>query len=82
MLLKVQTNLSLLKSSLFALLALLLSGCETELSPEPIRIVAPDRPFSEEWFIGSPFEYEFGIDGGSGSYSVEYLKKPSRRIRV
>lgn len=76
MLLKVQTNLSLLKSSLFALLALLLSGCETELSPEPIRIVAPDRPFSEEWFIGSPFEYEFGIDGGSGSYSVEYLKSP------
>lgn len=76
MLLKVQTNLSLLKSSLFALLALLLSGCETELSPDPIRIVAPDRPFREEWFIGSPFEYEFGIDGGSGSYSVEYLKSP------
>lgn len=60
--------------------AVLLSACETELAEDQIRLInaervgAPDRPF-RNWYVGSPFEFEFGIEGGTGSYQVRYLKQ-------
>lgn len=52
----------------------LLSACETELPQGQIRIVGAPPPAT--WYVGSPFSYTFGLDGGSGVYQVRYSKTP------
>ena len=66
--------LKYLRVVVLSLSAIILSACETELSQESIRIVGAAPP--GDWYIGSPFEYTFGLEGGSGVYQVKYHKTP------
>lgn len=56
---------------LFAII--IMSGCDTEISPEPLRITG-DPP--ETLYYGSEFVYNFGASGGDGVYRYRYIQKP------
>jgi hypothetical protein len=50
-----------------------ISGCDTEVSPEPLQIkgVPPDFLYYD-----GKFEYKFGASGGDGVYRYRYIQHP------
>lgn len=59
--------------SFFSLLVFL-SACDTEVSPEPLKITG-NPP--NQLYYGSPYEYTFGATGGDGVYRYRYIQNPS-----
>lgn len=51
----------------------LIVGCDTDVSPEPLRISGTPP---EELYFDSVFEYEFGASGGDGKYRYRYIRNP------
>jgi hypothetical protein len=64
---------TLLKYIFILLTITIISGCDTEVSPEPLRITGspPDL-----LYFDSEFEYEFGAAGGDGTYRYRYIQNP------
>ncbi len=50
-----------------------ISGCDTDVSPEPLRITGTPPTLL---FYDAPFEYTFGATGGDGVYRYRYIQNP------
>lgn len=50
-----------------------ISGCDTEVSPEPLQIKGTPPDFL---YYDGKFEYKFGASGGDGVYRYRYIQKP------
>lgn len=63
----------LLHLPFFILLTFCITGCDTDVSPEPLEIIGtpPDLIYYD-----SATEYTFGASGGDGSYRIRYIKDP------
>jgi hypothetical protein len=64
---------TLLKYIIILFTITIISGCDIEVSPEPLRITGspPDL-----LYFDSEFQYEFGAAGGDGIYRYRYIQNP------
>ena len=64
---------TLIKTLFLLFIPVFIVGCDTEISPEPLRIIG--NP-TDEMYYGANYEFEFGVSGGDGVYQYTYIQNP------